>query len=188
MGMQKFIWVAEYDDGTFLREFNDDGSENSFYDIKRDRLKKFSLVGCGKSYGFDCRTGVFSINGEELRVRFIADNGDCFEFMGQSGPYNDIIQYKEASTAFNLLQNRVVDKIDSHNIGWKAKFIFEQVTFHVKFILSVSPDGDCEYIYVWLVADKYLRGVIEFQLGDRRQQFPASLGNGMGGEIRWTLK
>ncbi len=37
-------WVAVYNDGSILRQFNDDGTENRYGDIDRKRLSEFHLV------------------------------------------------------------------------------------------------------------------------------------------------
>lgn len=37
-------WEARYNDGSYLPQYNEDGSENKYIDINRDTLKKFILV------------------------------------------------------------------------------------------------------------------------------------------------
>lgn len=37
-------WAAYYMDGTYLHQYNDDGSENKYTDIDRSKLNKFALV------------------------------------------------------------------------------------------------------------------------------------------------
>lgn len=36
-------WKAIYEDGTFLDQFNEDGSENKYFDIERRKLRKFNI-------------------------------------------------------------------------------------------------------------------------------------------------
>lgn len=182
--MQKFIWVAEYDDGTFLREFDDDGSENSFYDIDRNRLMKFHLAGNGKDYWLDCRTGVFHINGEEISVRYIY-NGNIYEFMRQNGKYNDIIQFKQASTDIDPFFGIMGNRIELQAIGWKAKLIFEDVEFYLKLILNIPTNGNPEYLYIWVVANKDMGGMLECQIDSRRYSFEAPLRRNRANELNW---
>ena len=40
-------WVAYYDDGTHLRQYKDDGSENKYADIDRSKLASFALYDGG---------------------------------------------------------------------------------------------------------------------------------------------
>jgi len=37
-------WKANYDDGSFLKQYNADGSENKYTDIDRSRLVSFELL------------------------------------------------------------------------------------------------------------------------------------------------
>lgn len=37
-------WVAVYNDDTFLTQFNEDGSENRYEDIDRNRLTHFAML------------------------------------------------------------------------------------------------------------------------------------------------
>lgn len=184
---QKYIWVAEYEDGTGLKEFNDDGTENSFYDLDRSKLKRFGLMGGGKGYWLDCKSGVFYVDKKEVCVRFIDSDGNIYEFMRQNGSYNDIIQYKSASTSLTM-NGRVKDSIESYSIGWKAALIFEKVTFLCKFILNVSANDNPEYLYIWLVANKNMNGILECQIGDKIQQFKSPLKQTVGGELNWVWK
>ena len=41
VGVQHFMWYAEYKDGTMDTEFKADLSETPFDNIKRDQLKQF---------------------------------------------------------------------------------------------------------------------------------------------------
>lgn len=39
-----YIWLAEYDDATVLRQFEDDGKEHFFSEIDQSKLKRFGWV------------------------------------------------------------------------------------------------------------------------------------------------
>jgi len=41
--MQPTEWLAIYNDGTTLPQYNEDGSENKYTDIKRDKLTQFII-------------------------------------------------------------------------------------------------------------------------------------------------
>ena len=56
---QPFAWVAEYINGTYLSEFDYiTKQENNFYDIDRNSLVRFGLVGDGVSAYFEDRKSV----------------------------------------------------------------------------------------------------------------------------------
>jgi len=38
-----FVWKANYSDGTFLKQVNEDGTENHYQDIDRSKLSSFEL-------------------------------------------------------------------------------------------------------------------------------------------------
>lgn len=44
----QYQWIAVYKDGTELRQFNADGSENKYGDIKRAELEGFMLLTVGQ--------------------------------------------------------------------------------------------------------------------------------------------
>lgn len=44
VGIEDWMWVAEYDDGTILKQFDDDGYFHFFKEIDQDQLRLFSMV------------------------------------------------------------------------------------------------------------------------------------------------
>ena len=49
-------WTANYSDGTTLKQYNADGSENTYNDIDREKLVSFSLFVFGRNYILDLDT------------------------------------------------------------------------------------------------------------------------------------
>ena len=69
--LQMYAWVAVYKDGTFYTEYAEDGGNNSFYQIDRDNLSYYALVGKdGNVFGFGVSSGIFYINDKSLKVLF----------------------------------------------------------------------------------------------------------------------
>jgi len=60
------IWIARYRDGTGLRQFNPDSSENLFKDINQEKLVEFSLIDEDIIYSVSLEDGIFNINGLKL--------------------------------------------------------------------------------------------------------------------------
>jgi hypothetical protein len=113
--MQNTIWVAEYNDGSLLREWDDDGNVHLFKDIIKEKLSRFHLVSVDADYVFDCKTGIFSIDSREF----------VFPLAGMSLNFAEgLIQYKEASTEFIPVYAKNSDydgfEIQSYNFGWKV--------------------------------------------------------------------
>jgi hypothetical protein len=112
---QEFMWVAIYNDDSILREWDEDGKVHNFNEIKQTQLKTFHLISAEKDYFFDCKNGIFSIDGREF----------IFPLSGMELPFGEgLIQFKEASTEFvpAVLKESAYDgfEIESHNFGWKA--------------------------------------------------------------------
>ena len=56
-------WEALYNDQSTLKQFNDDGSENSFGTIKQDDLFEFRIYHNGKVISLFLPSGTFGFNG-----------------------------------------------------------------------------------------------------------------------------
>jgi hypothetical protein len=112
---QDVIWVAEYNDGTILREWDDSGKEHLFKEIEKFRLRKFHLVSADSDLFFDCHTGVFNIDG----LYYV------FPLSGLDLKYGEgLIHYKDAFTEFVSAHAKTNDyagfSIGSYEFGWKV--------------------------------------------------------------------
>jgi len=56
-------WEVIYNDETVLKQFKDDGKENSFSDIKQDEIFEFRVYHNGKILSLFMPTGTFGFNG-----------------------------------------------------------------------------------------------------------------------------
>jgi hypothetical protein len=112
---QDVIWVAEYFSGELLREWDDSGKEHLFSEIEKFRMKKFHLVSADFDYIFDCKTGVFNIDGMQY----------VFPLAGLDLKYGEgLIHFKEAFTEFVPAPLKTGDydgfTIASYEFGWKV--------------------------------------------------------------------
>src|SRR6185312_17545008 len=154
---QDFIWLAEYRDGAHLAEFDFvTQEENSFYDIERNRLHRFGLVGHGHKFYFE-QDGLFHINGREYQVTYKVGDIEYLLSGSPQNPYNDIITYKDAEAVglanFNLQGGDLASRITQFNVGYKTTIIEEDVTFSFKMLCKV-PSASPIYFNFRLVADK----------------------------------
>ena len=125
---QSMIWVAEYNDGSILREWDDSGKESPFKDINKDKLRKFHLISADSDSFFDCQTGVFSIDGKQY----------VFPLAGEALAYSEgLIHYKDATTEFvnEKLKHNLYDNFEimGYEMGWKVikDNIKSQVILHL---------------------------------------------------------
>lgn len=133
---QSVIWVAEYDDGSLLREWDDSGKENSFRNIDKSKLRKFHLVSESFDYYFDCQTGVFTIND----IKYV------FPLAGEKLNFAEgLIHFKDATTEMVLGKKREYDgfEINGYEFGWKVTHdnIKSQVIFELPskiFIIEIT--------------------------------------------------
>jgi hypothetical protein len=185
---QDFIWLGEYLDGTHLAEFNlQTGKENSFYDLKKQELIRFGLMGHGmKMYAY--ADGIFSINGVVIEIGYRVGE-KWYPLTGHVRKnYRDVITYKDAESIFVQGGGVTRPKINQFNFGYKAIVDLEEVTFNFKPIVKV-PFNQPVHMNFWLVADKDLDGEIVILRNNREiSAVHAPLKKGIGGEVNWVVK
>jgi hypothetical protein len=147
--MQKYTWFASYINGWMFAEFNPDGSENSFYNIEKDNVKVFGLMGEGNILSFDTSTGTIDINGTKINLAY-----DGVKLTGVQGDFKDLITYKDAEAYFNPLGGSSSGLITKFNFGYKSKvngfnlrciitinMATSSVNLSVRLVSSVDRDG-----------------------------------------------
>lgn len=191
---QSYVWIADYFDGTHLTEFDfENRKTNSFYDIDKEKLVKFGLLGKGNQIYFDVANGIFNINRDRIMISYIADGID-YPLTGRSILYNNIIQFKDAVADGHLFTNstterRVNSNIMAHAVGYKKEMelaginIFFQNVFH----LPLSDEQE-NYLQIKISADKDLDGKLVVRVnGMIANEIDAPLKANMSGIINWVL-
>lgn len=183
---QDFIWLAEYYDGTHLAEFDfQTKEENSFYEIQRNKLIRFGLIGHRMKLFFEV-DGIFNLNGKTLGLIYRTKEKDYY-LTGHYGKYKDIITYKDAESSFLPNGGVTSPRINQYNFGYKAEITIDDVTFNVKPIIKI-PFNQPVYLNLWLVANKKLNGELVIKYGNRESKvIKAPLKKGVGGEINWII-
>ena len=126
---QSIMWVCQYNDGSILREWDDDGKSHSFNEIDKSKLRKFNLISKDSTCFFDCQTGVFTIDGKQY----------VFPLCGlENVNYADgLIHYKDAFTEFVSARCKHGDydgfAIMGYEMGWKVikDNVKSQVVLHL---------------------------------------------------------
>ena len=111
--LQDVIWVAKLSDGTFLREWNENGKETLFREIPLEKLEEFHLTGENFDYWLNCRSGVFVVGGRQY----------IFPLAGLDLKYGEkLIHYKSACTEFRRVKAFAYDGfgITDYTMGWKV--------------------------------------------------------------------
>ena len=115
--MQEYIWVVRNEDGSFIREWDDEGKIFPFRKLDKSKISEFHMVSKDEDFYFDCKTGIFVAAGREF----------IFPLAGMALPFNEgLIEYKDASTHLIPASQKVDDydgfNIDSYNFGWKITY------------------------------------------------------------------
>jgi hypothetical protein len=188
---QDFIWIADYYDDTYLSEYNfDDRKTNSFYDIEKNKLIRFGLIGAGSQAYFDVANGIFNINKNRIQISYEA-NGIEYPLTGRSVLYNDIIQFKDAiadgKLHSRLASGRMKNHIRVHAIGYKKEMELAGVNIHFKNILHI-PLNTPSYLEVKISANKDLDGKLVIRVnGLIADEIHAPLIAHTAGIINWEL-
>lgn len=184
---QDFIWLAEYLNGTHLAEFDfATHEEHSFYDIDRESLLRFGLVGNNMILYF-YTDGIFHLNGHTIEVFYRTKEKD-YILTGYYGKCRDIITYKDAESSFLANGGVTRPHINQYNFGYKTTIAHEDVTFNFKAICSI-PFNQPAYMTFRLVADKQIDGKLVIKRNNLEMiEIPAPLSEGVGGEVNWIIK
>ncbi|WP_019639004.1 hypothetical protein [Paenibacillus fonticola] len=188
---QKYIWLAEYYDGTFLTEYDlENRKTNSFYDIDKNKLIRFGLIGCGNQIYFDVANGIFNINHDRIMISYVTKDTE-YPLTGRTLLYNDIIQFKEATAEANLLtkgksEGRMHSSIVTHAIGYKKAMDLAGVNIHFQTILHLPLDQPA-YVQIKISSSQDLNGKLIVRMnGLVASEIEAPLKANMAGIINWT--
>ncbi|MGG4105136.1 hypothetical protein AAXB25_14565 [Paenibacillus lautus] len=190
---QDFIWVAEYMDGNHLAEYDfNTREENNFYEIMKNNLIRFGLIGHGFRMYYEVFGGFFKIGGQMIEVVYKTDDKEYF-LTGQQKMYNDIIQYKDSEATFNFaLANagEAYSEIVQHTFGYKVSLPIEDVNFNFKAQCKVPLKGNQPvYMNFRVVADKELSGILQIRKNGRVvEEIDAPLKEDIGGEFNWFIQ
>jgi hypothetical protein len=133
MNKQKYFWVAILDDDSIIMEFNPDGTENSYQNLPRERVKFFGLQGPKDNYILDLFDGKVIIQNstnpnfnKNLDIKIPLKNG-LFQINGplSNNQRYEFSQWKQGYTDFNLAAQSSVNVIEKHILGWKKIHHFQ---------------------------------------------------------------
>lgn len=170
---QRYMWVADYVDGTGLCEFTktSEGTlKNQIQAINKDKLNKFGLVGCGLSIYYDVIGGTFFINGRRISIKVVADTGESYMISGLGSLiYNDVISYKSGMAILDVNErvNNPNVKMENTNVingyyfGFKGKPKINGVNFGYKNIMSITMNQPA-YMDITLSSSKAFKGMLNF--------------------------
>lgn len=188
---QDYIWLAEYYKGS-LSEFDfETKKENSFYDIDKEKLVRFGLVGRNKKMFFECSRGSFNLLGKRIDIQYRTDNA-IYPLTMQNVYQRDIITYKRAvseSSVGRSTEGTMTSRILSYSFGYKSEMEIDGVAFNFKPIVTL-PDGiDSNFVLtVDLNVDQDINGRLELlRGGEVVSSHEAPLKAGQTGRLHWKI-
>ncbi|MCP1185115.1 hypothetical protein [Paenibacillus sp. 1781tsa1] len=190
--LQSFIWVADYYDGTSFLEYDSKTKKNnSYYEIEKDKLIYFGLIGEGSQVYFDVANGIFQLNSHRIMISYKTDNQE-YPLTGRTFLYNDIIQYKDSSSDANILnkkeQGNFDSRIEQYNIGYKKQMYLVDANINFQCILTI-PFKDSPYLQIKITSDKDLDGKIVIRTdGIVTEELHAPLKENMSGNLNWIIR
>ncbi|MFS0855125.1 hypothetical protein [Paenibacillus taichungensis] len=190
--IQNFIWVADYYDGTSFLEYDTKlKKKNNYNEIEREKLIAFGLIGEGSQIYFDVANGIFNINGHRLMVSYQAGDQE-YPLTGRTLVYNDIEQYKNASSDANILsrktQGNFDSQIDQYNIGYSKQMYLLDANINFKCILSI-PYNQKPFLQIEILSDKEMDGKLIFRTnGLITDEYQAPLVSNMSNNINWEIR
>ncbi|PYE51666.1 hypothetical protein HUB98_06495 [Paenibacillus barcinonensis] len=189
---QKFMWVADYYDGTNLVEYDfQTKKSNDFYSIDREKLISFGIIGQGSQLFYNVANGVFNINQDRFSISYIAEDEE-FPLTGRAYLYNDHIQFKNGSSDANLntraKEGKFKNSIDCFNFGYKKSMNLNDVNINYQCVFSL-PDVEIPYFQIKITSDKDLNGrLIIRKNGLIVDEIIAPLKANHSGNINWELR
>lgn len=111
----KYLFTAEYKDGSVFHQNAEDVSgidpkRSAFYDVKKEDLIRFSLIGDGKIYSVNLEDGGFEIN----RNKFFLHLDD--ELNAQT---KELVFFRKHKHDFNINLQELSHTIN-YILGWTA--------------------------------------------------------------------
>ena len=191
-----FQWVAEYNDGSLLTEYNPkyNPKTTDFYSIDKTKLLRFGYVGHGLRAYFNTYDGVYNINKSQYRIYFRYNNQmyNITEMLGIN--YNDIIQFKRRTAYFNPLSGDMYggmekNNIMSYNIGWKTKFNIGNILFSIKTYYQINRKG-LPIIYIKIVPSEDFTNaeIVITKDNTLEYNYPCNMRKNVGGELNWVVR
>ena len=170
-----FMFVVKNEDGSFIPEYDDDGTETNFRSIDKDKAAGLYIIGRGFKAGFNTSDGIIKAFDKEFKLSLRLDGNDTLIPVTEreDNNYKDIIQYKgfitdglNASHVGNATLNA---HTTSYHIGWKKKiqindehYAFVKIIFNIimskgiSISLKISPNFNMNGMFLIDIGDKQI--------------------------------
>lgn len=127
---QLFIWFAKYKN-SIITEFENDGKENRFDDIKKEDVEEFGILGNGGQIFYNTSEGIIKLTDRDINVVLLVNEKEIYLTGNKDVDYHDIITYKHAGydLAISGTKGEIKGRphIDEYHLGYKTKLNIEDI-------------------------------------------------------------
>lgn len=155
-------WGVDYNDGTFDREYDEEGVHTDFYSIKRDNINRFGLYNSQVKLFYQ-NDGTFYLNGQLIEIEYHIN--DKVYNLTSNFEDKDCITFKQAGMTPKG-QGRQRDVLQAICFGYKTLLTMNDDTqFYFKPIVAIPFVGDDRraFIEVTITSNKDLKGKLVFK-------------------------
>lgn len=188
---QRYIWYGKYNDDSMVYEFDNNGIETNFTEIKKEDLTSFGLMGNGGRVYFDVNDGLIHLDTTRVLNLYLLDENDDKIKITEipDYKYNDIIQYKKGYMDFRYGRGIQEGKIKAseHFMGYKVDLKDKENTIKAQVIYCLPVRGTIHLIMKLNSIDRDFNGKLVAQYGGNRDEAPLNLSKNTLNEFRINL-
>lgn len=187
---QEFIWVAEYNDQTFLSEYDfTTKEENSFKSVETDKLIRFGFIGQGHRFYYEVNSGIFKIIGKMYEFNYVTEN-KTYSLTGQQTKYNNLVSLKSAEMFIDPIALKTVIEpvITDYSFGYKVPLLIDRVEFIFEALCVISYNSPM-YLKLKLISSETLDGELVIKRnGAVIDKIEAPLNKNISGGTNWIIQ
>ncbi|MEI2284337.1 hypothetical protein [Paenibacillus polysaccharolyticus] len=192
---QAYVWIADYYDGTYLSEYDFQTQRPAnFYDIQKEKLVYFGVIGQGSQAYYNVANGVFHINMDRYSIAY-ESHGQEYPLTGRTFVYNDIIQYKNGSSEASMRglaggqsSGAFRNAIECFNFGYKKTMDLHDANINFQCVCSL-PINEGAFFQIKISSNMDLPGQLVIRKnGLIIDRVVAPLKANHAGMINWDLR
>lgn len=181
-------WGAEYTDGTFDKEFDENGTHTDFYSIKNEKIKRFGLYNSQVKLFYQ-NDGSFYLNGQLIEIEYHVK--DKIYHLTSNFENKDCITFKEAGMTPRG-NGKQKSELQAICFGYKTLLTMNDDTqFYFKPIVVAPFIGEDRRLFIetTITSNKNLKGKLVFKNKSKIVEvFDFPLKKNYNSVMNWTIK
>lgn len=133
---QTYIYFAEYNDGSYLYEYDEETNHYNFDSINQVEVKNFGLIGNRLKLFFETENGIFHIGKQQFKIKITKDDDTELSY---DDCKKSLITFKTAHTDCSFSRmDKMETVIESFNFGFKTKI--DNTYIAILFVITLYGD------------------------------------------------